>query len=419
MASEILAFVLAGGKGTRLEPLTLERAKPSVIFGGKYRIIDFVLNNLVNSGIYRIKVLTQFKSDSLNKHIANGWQLNRHLGQYVDTVPAQMRMGDDWYRGTADAICQNLNLIYDNDPRLVLVFGGDHVYKMDVRQMIDFHDHKQAVATVAAIPVPKAEASAFGIIHTDKYDRIIAFVEKPENPPEIPGRPGWCYASMGNYLFNAGVLVEELKRDAGLEDSRHDFGKDLIPFLQQHYPVFAYNFALNRVPGANPEEFGYWRDVGTIDAYFEANMDLRMVKPVFNLYNFKWPLRTCTDPYPPAKFVFNEPGRKGEAIDSIVSEGCIISGGRVQKSILSPHVFVHSHSEVDECILFNGVHIGRGAKVRRAIIDKHVHIPEGAVIGHDLEADRKLHEISPGGIVVIPKESAESIYRRHHEKTPG
>ena len=228
--------------------------------------------------------------------------------------------------------------------------------------------------------------------------------------------PGWCYR--WGILFNAGVLVEELKRTrAG--GFTHDFGRDLIPYLQQHYPIFAYNFALNRVPGANPEEFGYWRDVGTIDAYFEANMDLRMVKPVFNLYNFKWPLRTCTDPYPPAKFVFNEPGRRGEAIDSIVSEGCIISGGRVQKSILSPHTFVHSHSEVDECILFNGVHIGRGAKVRRAIIDKHVRIPEGAVIGHDLEADRKRYEVSPGGIVVIPKESAEAIYRRHHEKTRG
>ncbi|HNW91836.1 MAG TPA: sugar phosphate nucleotidyltransferase, partial [bacterium] len=278
MSLEMLSFVLAGGKGTRLGPLCDERAKPAVIFGGKYRIIDFVLNNLVNSGIYRIKVLTQFKSDSLNKHLSNGWQLNRFLGQYIDAVPAQMRTGEDWYRGTADAIYQNLNLIYENDPEFVSVFGGDHIYKMDVRQMLDFHRQKGAVATVAAIPVPKKEASEFGIIQTDANDRIIAFVEKPKNPPEIPGRPGWCYASMGNYLFTTCPLIDTLKNDAADAASSHDFGKDVIPYLQRNFPVYAYNFATNRVPGANPEEHGYWRDVGTVDAYFEANMDLRNVK---------------------------------------------------------------------------------------------------------------------------------------------
>ncbi len=250
----MLSFVLAGGKGTRLGPLCDERAKPAVIFGGKYRIIDFVLNNLVNSGIYRIKVLTQFKSDSLNKHLSNGWQLNRFLGQYIDAVPAQMRTGEDWYRGTADAIYQNLNLIYENDPEFVSVFGGDHIYKMDVRQMLDFHRQKGAVATVAAIPVPKKEASEFGIIQTDANDRIIAFVEKPKNPPEIPGRPGWCYASMGNYLFTTCPLIDTLKNDAADAANSHDFGKNVIPYLQRNFPVYAYNFATNRIPKTNPKK---------------------------------------------------------------------------------------------------------------------------------------------------------------------
>jgi len=415
--TKILAFVMAGGKGTRLEPLTLDQAKPAVIFGGKYRIIDFVLSNMVNSGLLKVKVLTQFKSDTLNKHIANGWQLNHYLGQYIDTVPAQMRTGEAWYQGTADAIHQNLDLIYESEPELVLVFGGDHVYKMDVMQMVEFHRQRKCVATVAAIPVPVSEASAFGIIKADNESRIVDWVEKPPQPPEIPDRPGWSYASMGNYVFQAAALIEALKKDAANPNSNHDFGKDVIPYLQQNATVYAYDFSKNVVPGANQEQVGYWRDVGTLDAYYEANMDLRSVHPKLNLYNYKWPLRTAMLPYPPAKFVFNEKGRKGEAIDSIVSGGCIISGGRVIDSILSPNVFVHSYAEVRESIIFNGVHIGRNAKIKRAIIEKHVNIPADTEIGYNLEEDRKKYIVTAGGLVVVPQESPETIYLRRRAAT--
>jgi glucose-1-phosphate adenylyltransferase len=404
----LLAMILAGGQGTRLQPLTSERAKPAVHFAGKYRVIDFVLNNFVNSGYYKIKVLTQFKSDSLNRHVATSWNMNRNLDQFVDLVPAQMRTGGNWYTGTADAIYQNMNLIRDMRPDLVAVFGGDHIYKMNISEMVQYHIQKAALATISAIPVPIEEASAFGVVEVDADGRMIGFEEKPDRPKQMPGRPGWALASMGNYIFNSKFLVRELLSDSQLENSHHDFGRDILPSIYNHHPVYVYDFGKNMVPGETERSRGYWRDIGTIEAFYEANMDCCAVSPTFNLYNSKWPLRTLNWNLPPAKFVFGEDdpeGRRGEAHDSIVSEGSIVSGGRISRTILSPGCYIHSHAQVTDSILFPDVDVGRGAKIRRAIVEKGVHIPPGFEIGFDLEKDRKLFSVSEEGIVVIPKDT--------------
>jgi glucose-1-phosphate adenylyltransferase len=400
----VLGMVMAGGEGSRLHPLTKERAKPSVYFGGKYRIIDFVLNNFINSGIFKIKVLTQFKSDSLIKHLTTGWNLNRMLGQYIDPVPAQMRTGGNWYMGTADAVFQNFNLISDENPDYVAVFGGDHIYKMDIAQMLDFHRHSGAVATVAAIPKPIEEAHQFGIIEVDENGRMIGFEEKPKKPKTIPGNNKMCLISMGNYIFNKNFLVRELFNDAKLSGSSHDFGKDVIPKIYDDYPIYVYDFATNHIPGELPHQRNYWKDVGTLDAYFEANMTLRDVLPEINLYNDAWPIRTAAGQSPPAKFVFSgeeSEKRRGEALDSIVSGGCIISGGRVIRSVLSRGVRVHSHAVVDDSIIFPDVEIGEKAQIRHTIIDRGVRIAPNDKIGFDLEADRKRFSVSDSGIVVI------------------
>ncbi len=404
--SSTLVMIMAGGQGSRLQPLTADRAKPAVHFAGKYRIIDFVLNNFVNSGFFKIKVLTQFKSDSMNRHISTAWNLSRSIDQYVDLVPAQMRTTGSWYKGTADAIYQNINLIKDEKPDLVAVFGGDHIYKMDINQMVDFHKSKASLATVAAIPVPLEEATEFGIIEVDEEGRMIGFEEKPENPKEIPGRPGFALASMGNYVFNSRFLVRELMNDADTESS-HDFGKDILPRIYHDYPVYVYDFTSNRIRGEGKYNHGYWRDVGTLDSFFEANMDICSVHPKFNLYNSHWPIRTENWNLAPAKFVFagEKDGRRGEAIDSVISEGCILSGGTVTKSILSPGCLVHGFAEIEECILFPDVNVQRGARLKKVIVEKGVLIPENFEAGYDLEEDAKRFTITEEGLVVIPKDA--------------
>jgi glucose-1-phosphate adenylyltransferase len=400
----VLAVVLAGGEGRRLLPLTLDRAKPAVPIGGRYRLIDFVLSNLVNSGFYKIKVLTQYKSDSLNTHIARGWRLPAMLDLYIEVVPAQQRTGKQWFRGSADAMRQSLNIITDEDPDYVCIFGGDHIYKMDVRQMLEAHLESGAAVTVAAIPVPRAQAAAFGILEADDSDRIRTFVEKPAQIGDMPGRPGFALASMGNYIFTTSALVDELQRDAA-GDSQHDFGRNIVPALVQRGMAYLYDFSRNEIPGREERERGYWRDVGTIEAYWQANMDLVQVVPVFDLYNPRWPIRTWMHPLPPAKFVFadEDTARMGIATDSLVSEGCIISGGRIDRTVLSPGVRINSFAHVEESILFEGVDVGRHCRIRRAIIDKNVHIPPGTEIGCDPGLDRARFTISDEGIVVVPK----------------
>lgn len=405
MATKSLAMILAGGAGTRLEPLTRERAKPAVPFGGRYRIVDFCLSNLVNSGILKIKVITQYKSDSLNNHLSRAWRMSAFLGHYVEAVPAQMRTGTDWYKGSADAIYQNLNIVTDEEPEHVFIFGADHVYRMDVRQMLDFHEKNRADCTVAAIPVPIETGAEFGIIQAGPDGRMEAFLEKPRAPPPMPGNPRMCLASMGNYLFSTESLVREIVRDAAEESSAHDFGKSILTEMYKGSRVFAYDFAQNLIPGQGEKERGYWRDVGNVDVYYQANMDLVEVDPIFNLYNDRWPIYTLNNNFPPAKFVFaDRPNQRvGYATDSLISEGCIISGGQVNRSVLSPKVRINSFSEVHESILFENVQIGRRCKIRRAIIDKNVDIPPGMTIGHDPEEDRRRFFVSPSGVVVIPK----------------
>lgn len=399
--------MLAGGEGRRLWPLTIDRAKPAVPIAGRYRLIDFVLSNFINSGLLKIKVLTQYKSDSLNTHIGRGWRLPAMLDLYVEVVPAQQRTGQSWFRGSADAAFQSLNVITDETPDLVAVFGGDHVYKMDVGQMIDAHVEMNADASVAVLPVPVSEASAFGIVEVDSTGRVLAFEEKPEKPREIPGRPGWALASMGNYVFESDVLVEELKSDAE-GDTQHDFGRNILPgMVERGRNVYAYDFAQNIVPGALEAEKGYWKDVGTIAAYFEAHMDLVNPKPSLDLYNQRWPIRTSSRSLPPAKFVFADSNdqngqRVGSATDSLVSEGCIISGGRINRCVLSPMVRVNSYTQVDESLLLDGVVIGRHCKIKKAIIDKGVHVPPHTEIGYDPEADARRFTVTDG-IVIIPK----------------
>ena len=398
---KILTMVLAGGKGERLYPLTEHRAKPAVPFGGKYRIIDFTLSNCLNSGLRRIAVLIQYKSHSLDRHIRTGWNiLNPELGEYLASVPPQQRISEDWYRGTADAVYQNLFLLDNEQPEFLLVLAGDHVYKVNYADMYNFLLAKQADAVVGAIEIPLAEARRFGVIGVDEGYRILRFDEKPKNPVPIPNDPTQAFASMGIYLFRAPIIRERLIQDAK-EDSAHDFGKDIIPRMIRENRVYAFKFQ-----DENKKAVKYWRDIGTLDAYWEANMDLVAVDPLFNLYDQEWPIRTYQGQYPPAKFVFAQDyqgGRMGVALDSIVCGGCIISGGRVQNSVLSPNVRVQDHADVRESVVMENVVIGEHARIRRAIIDKDVIIPPKTEIGYDLDADRRRFTVTDSGLVVISK----------------
>jgi glucose-1-phosphate adenylyltransferase len=399
---KVIAIVLAGGEGKRLYPLTRDRAKPAVPFGGVYRLIDFVLSNLVNGGFRRITVLTQYKSHSLDRHLALTWQLSPLLGNYVAPVPAQMRRGPHWFSGSADAIYQNFNILSDEAPEHVLVFGADHIYRMDPRQMLQHHLDSGAGVTVAGIRAPIAEASDFGIIEADSSNRIVGFEEKPANPKPTPDDPAVAYVSMGNYIFKAELLREILTADAE-QQTRHDIGGDVIPKLVAAGEASVYDFADNVVPGQEDRERGYWRDVGTLDAYFEANMDTIAVDPIFSFYNSHWPIYTNRPPLPPAKFVFDLEERRGSALQSIVGAGVIVSGGTAVRSVLSSEVRVHSYALVEDSVLFPGVAVGRNAVVRRAIIDKNVTIPEGYQIGVDPELDRGRFHVTGSGIVVIGK----------------
>ena len=395
---KVLAVILAGGRGERLYPLTRDRAKPAVPFGGIYRIIDFTLSNCINSDIRHIYALTQYKSTSLHRHIQLGWSiLASPLGEFIEVIPAQQRIDDQWYQGTADAIYQNFYTLQEERPDVVLVLSGDHIYKMDYRKMIAFHLEKKAELTVAAIRMDRRLSKEFGVIEIDPNWRITGFQEKPEEPRTVPGDSEGILASMGVYVFNTEILVRRLIEDTR-SDSNHDFGKNIIPMMIRKDPVFAFDFALGDEGGT-----GYWRDVGTIDAYFDATMDLISVTPQFNLYDSQWPILTYQPPYPPAKTVHAEESRVGTAINSILSNGCIISGGSVRRSVLSPRVRVHSFAEVEDSILFEGVDIGRSAKIRRTIVDKDVHIPEGMTIGTHLDEDAKRFTVTDSGIVVIPK----------------
>jgi len=404
----VLAMILAGGRGTRLYPLTAKRSKPAVPFGAKYRIVDFVLNNFVNSGIYSIYVLIQYKAQSLTEHIQRYWRFGSFLDDhFIVLVPAQMylyeELGPVWYRGTADAIYQNLHLIDNHRPETVAVFGGDHIYKMDVRQMLGFHQERDADITIAAYPVPIEEASRFGVIQVDEKGRILSFEEKPQNPKPLPNDPKRALVSMGNYLFKTEVLKTLVRQDAEREDSSHDFGKDVLPqALKEGYRLFAYDFFKNKIPGE--EKNTYWKDVGTIDAYFEASMDLVAERPSFDLYNPEWPLRTANLFSPPAKFVREEEGRVGRAINSLIAGGVVVSGGTVRHSVLFRRVRVNSWSQVENSVLFDDVDVGRHAKLKNVIVDKEVRIPSGMELGYDLEADRARGlTVTPGGVVVVPK----------------
>jgi glucose-1-phosphate adenylyltransferase len=401
---DTLVMIMAGGKGERLYPLTRDRAKPAVPFGGRYRIIDFVLSNFLNSGFSRVKVLTQYLSNSLLIHLARGYNFGSLTDNYVDAVPANLGAASDWYKGTADAIYQNLNMILDESPEHVAVFGGDHIYKMDVRQMHSFHRKRKAACTVACLPYPLEQAARqFGILQVDEDWRIIGFEEKPADPKPIPGLPDMALVSMGNYFFKCGVLHEVLQRDHGRADSSHDFGKDVIPGMLGEHDVYAYNFLLNEVPGEHPDQRGYWRDVGTVEAYYEASMDLRDVRPHLNLYNYEWPIRSTLLQYPPVKFVFDDEGRRGQALDSVVAAGSIISGATVRDSVIFNNVFIHSYCEVNESILMQGCNIGRHSRLRKVICDKNVTVEDGTVIGEDAELDRQRFFVTDTGIVVVPK----------------
>lgn len=405
MMKSVLTFIMAGGKGERLLPLTKDRTKPAVPFGGIYRIIDFTLSNCINSGLRKIYVLTQYKSASLQRHVRLGWNiLASDLGEYIEILPAQQRVGEFWYLGTADAIYQNLNLLEIDNPDEVLILAGDHVYKMNYYTMIDYHRKVGADLTVGVVEMDKSNSEHLGVMEVDKSGRVKDFQEKTKSPKTIPGHTDKIYASMGIYVFKHSVLEEQLIEDSRNDKSRHDFGRDIIPqMVKDGLKVVAYNFTGKSGSQKEPQ---YWRDIGTIDAYYEANMDLVQVKPVFNLYDKAWPIRTFQEQFPPAKTVFageEITGRVGLALDSLVSSGCVISGGQVKRSILSPNVKIHSYAQVDESILMEGVSVGRYARVKRSIIDKDVNIPEGTVIGYDLKEDKKKFTVTESGIVVVAK----------------
>ena len=400
-----IAMVLAGGKGERLSPLTLRRAKPSIALGGKYKIIDFVLSSLFNSGIKKVYILTQYRAYSLNKHIRESWGKWTGLGEfYVDISPETSSESEEWFKGTADAILQYLRFVESTDADYVAVFGGDHIYKMDVTQMINSHCMNKADITIAALEVPVAEASRFGIFSVDEESRVNGFAEKPVVPERIPGRET-CYASMGNYIFPTRKLIEVLQ-EAKKSHADLDFGKHVIPMMLANGDrVFAYNFNDNVIPGMRKEERGYWRDVGTLDSYYEANMDLINVSPQLNLYNYKWPILTNQGNLPPAKTVFDDDDRRGQNIDSYVCAGCITSGGTVRRSIIGPRCKINSFSLVEDSILFENVTVGRNVKIRKTIIDKNVVIPDGSTIGYNQEADRSHgYTVTESGIVVVPRQ---------------
>src|SRR5688572_20587622 len=402
---DTLVMIMAGGKGSRLGPLTVHRSKPGVPFAGRYRIIDFVLSNFVNSGYRRIYVLTQYMSSSLIKHLSRNWRLSG-FGEYIEVVPAQMRLGEFWYRGTADAVYQNLNLVRDARAAHVAVFGGDHVYKFDVEQMETAHRDLNSDLTVAAFPVPVGEASAFGIIDVDERGRIVGFIEKPKNPPEMPGRPGWSLVSMGNYLFKREVL-ERVLIDTGVKvGSRHDFGRDIIPGLvAEGARVHVYDFNQNKIPGEPEGQAPYWRDVGTIDSYFTSNMELRARVPALDLYNRQWRIRSAQRDYPPARFVrAGEEYGAAECDDSLICEGSIIASASVRETVLSYDCFIHAGAAVSDSVILSGCDVGKNARIRRVLMDKNCKIEPGCVIGEDLAADRERFPfVTESGIVVIPK----------------
>jgi len=402
---DILVILLAGGVGERLSPLTKERAKPAVYFGGPYRIIDFTLSNCINSGLRRIFIATQYKSLSLNRHIRMGWNVvSEELGEFIEILPPQKRVGEHWYLGTADAVYQNLYSITREAPSHVIILSADHVYKMDYAKMLRFHVEKDADVTLATIEVPVTDGRRFGIVAIDESERVTGFEEKPDRPTAVPGSPDVALASMGIYIFKADVLMRALEDDAA-RDTQHDFGRNIIPALIHTSPVYSYRFY-----DENKKASKYWRDIGTLDAYFEASMDLCQVNPEFNLYDPEWPLRTYQPQAPPAKFVFAEEGHRcGQALDSIISNGCIISGSRVSGSILCPNVRVHSFCDIQQAILMQGVRVGRHARIRRAIIDRDVLIPRGALIGYNPEEDQRRHTVTEGGIVVVTAEDEPLI----------
>ncbi|MFI2619097.1 glucose-1-phosphate adenylyltransferase [Streptomyces sp. NPDC018584] len=394
----VLGIVLAGGEGKRLMPLTADRAKPAVTFGGTYRLVDFVLSNLVNGDILRVCVLTQYKSHSLDRHVTTTWRMSSLLGNYVTPVPAQQRLGPRWYSGSADAILQSLNLVHDEQPDYIAVFGADHVYRMDPRQMLQQHIDNGAAVTVAGIRVPRAEAPSFGII-TPARDgtRVESFLEKPADPPGLPDAPDQVFASMGNYLFTTKILVDALQQDAENEESAHDMGGSILPMLTERGLAQVYDFDGNHVPGETPRDHGYWRDVGTLDSYYEAHMDLISDHPVFNLDNRRWPIYTHSGGLPPAKFCAG-----GIAGESIVSPGCVIRG-QVTRSVLSPGVTIEQGAVVQGSVLHDNVRVGRGAVVRGAVLDKNVDVPPGATIGVNPERDEELYTVSKGGVIALGK----------------